>query len=61
MSAWWAKCVAGVAMPTYVDGIRSAWYVSFMSCPVIIVLAGFGANGLPVGTQIAATRRPDFT
>jgi amidase len=53
--------VAGVAMPTYVDGIRSAWYVSFMSCPVIIVLAGFGANGLPVNAQIAATRRPDFT
>jgi hypothetical protein len=31
-----------------------------MSCPVIIVLAGFGANGLPVGARIAGERRPDF-
>ena len=52
--------VAGVAMPTYIDGIRSAWYVSLMSCPIIIVPVGFSANGLPAGAQIASKRRPDF-
>lgn len=47
-------------MPTYIDGMRSAWYVSFMQCPAIIVPAGFSANGLPVGAQIEGKRRPDF-
>lgn len=52
--------VAGVPMPTYIDWMRSCWYVTFMACPAISVPAGFTASGLPVGLQIVARRRNDF-
>lgn len=52
--------VAGVAMPTYIDWMRSAWYVTFMQCPGISVPAGFSASGLPVGAQIVGKPRGDW-
>jgi amidase len=52
--------VAGVAMPTYIDWMRSAWYVTFMQCPAISVPAGFSASGLPVGAQIVGKPRGDW-
>lgn len=52
--------VAGVPMPTYIDWMRSCWYVTFMACPAISVPGGFTASGLPVGLQIVARRRNDF-
>ena len=33
--------VAGEAMGTYIDWMRSCWYVTFMGCPAISVPAGF--------------------
>ena len=52
--------VAGESMPTYIDWMRSCWYVSFMACPCISVPAGFSASGLPVGLQIVAKRRAEW-
>ncbi len=52
---------AGVKMPTYIDWMRSCWYVTFMACPCISVPAGFTANGLPVGLQIVGKRRADWS
>lgn len=52
--------VNGVAMPTYIDWMRSCWYVTFMQCPAISVPAGFSANGLPVGLQIVGAPRGDW-
>lgn len=52
--------VAGEQMPTYIDWMRSCWYVTFMACPCISVPAGFSASGLPVGLQIVAKRRADW-
>ena len=52
--------VAGEKMPTYIDWMRSCWYVTFMACPCISVPAGFTANGLPVGLQIVGARRADW-
>ena len=52
--------VNGVRMPTYIDWMRSAWYVTFMQCPAISVPAGFSASGLPVGLQIVGTPRGDW-
>ena len=52
--------VAGEKMPTYIDWMRSCWYVTFMACPCISVPGGFTASGLPVGLQIVAKRRADW-
>ena len=52
--------VAGVAMPTYIDWMRSCWYVTFMGSPAISVPGGFTANGLPVGVQIVGRPRADW-
>ena len=53
--------IAGTAMTTYIDWMRSCWYVSFMSNPAISVPAGFTAAGLPVGLQIVGRHRDDWS
>ena len=53
--------VAGVAMPTYIDWMRSCWYVTLTACPAISVPAGFTASGLPVGLQIVGPHRGDLS
>ncbi len=52
--------VAGVQMPTYIDWMRSCWYVTFMATPCISVPAGFSTRGLPVGLQIVGPHRDDW-
>ena len=52
--------VAGVPMPTYIDWMRSCWYISLTACPAISVPAGFTARGLPVGLQIVGPHRGDW-
>ena len=53
--------VAGVAMPTYIDWMRSCWYVTLMTNPAISVPAGFTSSGLPVGLQIVGRHRDDWS
>ncbi|WP_343123347.1 amidase [Gemmatirosa kalamazoonensis] len=52
--------IDGTPMATYVDWMRSCWYVSFMACPAISVPGGFTADGLPVGLQIVGRHRGDW-
>jgi amidase len=53
--------VAGTPMPTYIDWMRSCWYVTFMANPAISVPAGFSASGLPIGIQIVGRHRGDWS
>ena len=53
--------IAGTAMTTYIDWMRSCWYVSFMSNPAISVPAGFTTAGLPVGLQIVGRHRDEWS
>jgi amidase len=53
--------IAGKAMSTYIDWMRSCWYVSMMSNPAISVPGGFSASGLPIGLQIVGRHRDEFS
>ena len=53
--------VAGTSMSTYIDWMRSCWYVTFMASPAISVPAGFTSSGLPVGLQIVGRHRDDWS
>ena len=53
--------VAGVPMQTYIDWMRSCWYVTMMANPAISVPAGFTSSQLPVGLQIVGRHRDDWS
>jgi amidase len=53
--------IAGTAMTTYIDWMRSCWYVTMMSNPAMSVPAGFSAAGLPVGLQIVGRHRDEWS
>jgi amidase len=48
-------------MPTYLDWMRSCYYVSVTSCPALSVPAGFTTHGLPVGLQIVGRHLGEAT
>jgi amidase len=53
--------IAGTTMTTYVDWMRSCWYVTMMSNPAISVPGGFSTTGLPVGLQIVGRHRDEWS
>ena len=52
--------IDGVAMSTYIDWMKSCYYISIVGNPAISVPCGFTAEGLPVGLQIAGRHRDDW-
>ena len=48
-------------MPSYIDWMRSCWYVTMMATPAISVPGGFTAGGLPVGLQIVGRHRNEWS
>jgi amidase len=53
--------IAGTAMTSYIDWMRSCWYITFMSNPAMSVPAGFTPAGLPVGIQIVARHHDEWS
>jgi len=51
--------IAGVKMPTYIDWMKSCYYISLLGNPAISVPCGFTSEGLPVGIQIVGRHHDD--
>jgi amidase len=52
--------VDGVQMETYIDWMKSAYFITVTSMPAISVPAGFTSDGLPVGIQVVGRYRGDL-
>ena len=52
--------IAGHRMESYVDWMRSCYFISMTALPAISVPAGFTAEGLPVGLQIVGRHHDDW-
>lgn len=46
--------INGRVQPTYLDWMRSAYFITVTGCPAMSLPAGFTPDGLPVGIQIVA-------
>src|ERR671921_2431172 len=52
--------INGVEMGTYIDWMKSCYYVTVTGLPTISVPCGFTPEGLPVGVQIVGRPRDDL-
>jgi len=52
--------IEGARMETYIDWMRSCYYISAVGLPAVSVPCGFTGEGLPVGLQIVGRPRDDF-
>ncbi|GAA4391196.1 amidase [Tsukamurella soli] len=53
--------IDGVRQETYLDWMRSVYFVSATGCPALSVPAAFSPEGLPVGLQIVTAHRAELT
>ena len=52
--------INGEKLPTYLDWMKSCYYITITGHPAISVPAGFTDDGLPVGIQIVGRRNAEF-
>jgi amidase len=53
--------IAGVKFASYIDWMKSCWYISATGNPAASVPGGFTPEGLPVGLQIVGRDKEDFS
>ena len=53
--------INGRKMPTYIDWMKSCYYVTVVGLPAISVPCGFTPEGLPVGVQIVGRHQDDLS
>jgi amidase len=53
--------INGVEMATYIDWMKSCYYITVTGHPAISVPCGFTPEGLPVGIQIVGRHQADFS
>ena len=53
--------INGEKMDTYIDWMKSCYYISVTGHPAISVPCGFSPDGLPVGLQIIGRHQADFS
>jgi amidase len=53
--------IAGVRLTSYIDWMKSCWYLSLTGNPAASVPGGFTSDGLPVGVQIVGRSKEDFS
>jgi amidase len=56
----WVTRINDVQLDTYLDWMRSCYYITVTGAPAISVPCGFSGTGLPVGLQIIGGHRQDF-
>ena len=56
----WIEEINGVKMDTYIDWMKSCYYITITGLPAISVPCGFTPEGLPVGIQIVGRHNDDF-
>jgi amidase len=52
--------IEGVAMETYIDWMKSCYFITVTGLPAISVPCGFTPEGLPVGMQIVGRHQDDW-